>query len=416
MKNDTGIIEKVKYSPEAVRNEFPILGQEINGKPLIYFDNAATTQKPGVVIEALKEYYTGYNANIHRGIHTLAEKATAAFENTRSLCASFLNSREKEEIIFTYGTTDGINLVAQAYGRKILTKGDEVIISALEHHSNIVPWQMVCNQTRSKLRVIPINDRGELIIEEYEKLLSDKTKIVSVNHVSNALGTINPIKTIIDKAHAAGAVVLIDGAQASAHIEIDVKNLNCDFYVFSSHKIFGPTGVGVLYGKRELLEKMDAYRGGGEMISEVTFEKTTYNDIPFKFEAGTPNIADVIGLGAAIRFFRDFPRAEVEAAEKNLLIHATHLLNEIKNLRIIGEAVNKTGIISFVSDRIHHFDLGMMLDAQGIAVRTGHHCTQPLMDRFGIEGTTRLSFSIYNTISEVDRFFDILNHTLKKIG
>ena len=416
MHSGTDYIEKINYSPETIRREFPILEQEVNGKQLIYFDNAATSQKPKCVIETLNEYYNGYNANIHRGIHTLAEKATAAFEETRSLCSEFINTREKEEVIFTYGTTDGINLVAQAYGRKFLKEGDEVIISAMEHHSNIVPWQMLCNQTGAVLKIIPVDDNGELLMDEYGKLLSGKTRMVAVNHISNALGTINPMNEIIQKAHDAGAVVLIDGAQAAAHVPIDVRNLDCDFYVFSSHKIFGPTGAGILYGKRALLEKMDPYRGGGEMISEVTFARTTYNEIPFKFEAGTPNIADVIAMGTAIRFFRGLPHDELVRFEKELLEYATSQLNEIKGLRIIGEASRKIGIISFVSDKVHHFDLGMMLDAQGIAVRTGHHCAQPLMDRFGIEGTTRLSFSIYNTKSELDRFFESLHRIINKLG
>lgn len=403
---------KLKYTPETLRVQFPILSERVNGKQLIYFDNAATTQKPICVIDAITEYYKSYNANIHRGIHTLAERATRAFEETRAACREFINAREKEEIIFTSGTTDGINLVSQAYGRKFLRKGDEILITAMEHHSNIVPWQMVCEQTGAQLIITPVNDQGEIEIDNYHKLLSNRTKIVSITHISNALGTINPVKEMIAAAHSCGAVVLVDGAQAAAHTPIDVSALDSDFYVFSSHKVFGPTGIGILYGKRKLLESMDPYKGGGEMIREVRFEKTTYNDIPFKFEAGTPNIADVIGFGRALKFFEDLPREELNAYESRLLHTAARRLKEIKGVRIIGEAREKAGIISIVADRVHHFDLGAMLDARGIAVRTGHHCAQPLMERFGIEGTTRLSFSIYNTESELENFLEAFTDLL----
>ncbi len=404
-----------KFDTEQLRAQFPVLHQEVNGKKLIYFDNAATTQKPEVVIEALQNYYRGYNANIHRGIHTLAEKATASFEATRNEVKEFINAPEAEEIIFTTGTTGAINLVANAYGRKFLKPGDEVIISELEHHSNIVPWQMICQEKGADLKVIPVNDQGELLIETYQKLITEKTKIVAVNHVSNALGTINPVKQIIDIAHRHGALVLLDGAQASAHIDLDMQELDCDFYAFSAHKLFGPTGVGVLYGKRSILESMDPYQGGGEMIKEVTFEKTTFNDIPYKFEAGTPNIADVIAFREAIIFVNALgSKEDIFAHELELLHFATEKLKEIPGLKIIGEAKNKIGVVSFVIDGLHHFDVGMMLDARGIAVRTGHHCTQPLMNRFGIEGTIRASFSIYNTLEEVAIFVSDLKQIVQK--
>ncbi len=388
---------------QRIRADFPILDQLVNGKQLVYFDNAATTQKPLPVLEALSGYYGGYNANIHRGIHQLAEKATAAFEATRLKFQEFLNAGHLEEIIFTYGTTDGINLVAQSYGRRFLKEGDEIIISTLEHHSNIVPWQMLCEEKGCILKVIPIDDNGDLLIDEYEKLLSERTKLVSVVHVSNALGTINPVKTIIDKAHAVGAVVLIDGAQASSHITLDVQALDCDFYSMSAHKLYGPTGMGVLYGKKALLEAMPPYRGGGEMIKEVTFEKTTYNDLPYKFEAGTPNIADVIAARTAIDYIDGLGKENIAAYEHELLVYATEKLSQIQGLRIIGQAREKVSVISFVLDGIHHQDTGVILDQLGIAVRTGHHCTQPLMRRLGIAGTSRASFAVYNTREEIDR-------------
>jgi cysteine desulfurase/selenocysteine lyase len=392
----------LKLDINKIRQDFPILDQSINGKKLVYFDNADTTQKPIQVIKALNEYYSGYNANIHRGIHHLAEKATAAFEATRKTVKTFLNAHSIEEIVFTYGTTDSINLVAGTFGRKFINAGDEIIISTLEHHSNIVPWQMLCEEKGCVLKIIPINDEGEIILEAYEQLLSAKTKFVSVVHVSNALGTINPIKTIIDKAHAVGAKVLIDGAQASSHIEIDVQALDADFYALSAHKLFGPTGMGVLYGKKELLEAMPPYRGGGEMIKEVTFEKTTYADLPYKFEAGTPNIADVVAFKFAIDYIQNIGKTNISAYENELLAYATEKLEAIEGLTVIGKAKEKVSVISFILEGIHPQDIGIILDQQGIAVRTGHHCTQPLMQRLGIPGTARASFSVYNTFEEID--------------
>ncbi len=398
---------------EKIRAQFPVLHQKVNGKPLIYFDNAATNQKPKQVIDALVNYYQGYNANIHRGIHTLAEKATKAFEATRHSMQKFINAKHVEEIIFTRGVTESINLVASSYGRAFLKEGDEVIISGLEHHSNIVPWQIICEEKKSKLKVIPITEVGEIDLEAYRKLLSAKTKIVAVNHASNSLGTINPIKEIIRLAHEVGAVVLIDGAQAAAHLEIDVQDLDCDFYCISSHKMYGPTGTGILYGKRSLLEKMPPYMGGGEMIKDVTFAKTTYNDLPYKFEAGTPNIADVIALNEAINFINTLGKEQIAEHESELLAYASEKLALIPGLKLIGTAKEKVAVQSFIVEGIHHFDIGQMLDTRGIAVRTGHHCTQPLMDRFGIEGTVRASFSIYNTKAEIDEMYEGLKRIIK---
>ncbi|RAK03236.1 cysteine desulfurase/selenocysteine lyase [Larkinella arboricola] len=398
---------------EAIRRDFPILDQVVNGRQLVYFDNAATTQKPLPVLKALAGYYEGYNANIHRGIHALAEKATSAFELSRRAIQQFLNAAHVEEIIFTYGTTDGINLVAQTYGRRFLNTGDEIIITTMEHHSNIVPWQMLCEEKGCVLKVIPIDDNGDLILEEYEKLLSERTKFVSVVHVSNAMGIINPVKTIIEKAHAVGAKVLIDGAQASSHIDIDVQDLDTDFYVFSAHKLYGPTGMGALYGKRDVLDSMPPWRGGGEMIKEVTFEKTTYNDLPYKFEAGTPNIADVIATYTALEYINNLGKKNLAAYEHSLLEYATEALKDIEGLRIIGQGAEKISVVSFVIDGIHHQDTGVILDQQGIAVRTGHHCTQPLMRRFNITGTTRASFAVYNTKEEIDRLVQGLHRVRK---
>jgi len=404
-----------KFDVLYLRSQFPVLNQEINGKKLIYFDNAATTQKPERVINAISAYYSEYNANIHRGLHSLAERATAAYENTRLTIKEFIHADEVEEVIFTSGTTESINLVSNAFGRKFLDPGDEVIISELEHHSNIVPWQMICQERGAKLKAIPIDGKGDLNIDAFKNLLTEKTKIVAVNHVSNSLGTINPVKEIIQSAHATGAVVLIDGAQASAHLDIDVQELDCDFYAFSAHKLYGPTGVGVLYGKRKLLESMDPYQGGGEMIKEVTIAKTTYSDIPYKFEAGTPNIADVVAFNEAINFVKGLgPKSNILRYEHSLLDFATEKLKEIPGLTIIGEANKKIGVISFIVDGLHHFDIGMMLDAKGIAVRTGHHCTQPLMESCGIDGTVRVSFSIYNTLEEVSIFVESLRQIVEK--
>lgn len=387
---------------KTIRGQFPVLDQKINGKPLVYFDNAATTQKPKQVINALIDYYQGYNANIHRGIHTLAERATSAFEETRAAIARFINAPSSDEVIFTYGTTDSINLVAQTFGRSSIGKGGEIIISTMEHHSNIVPWQMLCETNGCTLKIIPVTDEGELDMAGFEKLLSDRTRLVSIPHASNALGTVNPIKQIIRKAHAAGAKVLIDGAQGAAHLELDVKDLDVDFYAFSLHKMYGPTGMGILFGKRELLEAIPPYRGGGEMIREVTFEKTIYNDIPYKFEAGTPNIADVVAAKAAVEFIESIGKEALATYENSLLNYATEVLSSIEGLQIVGQAKEKVSVVSFIMEGIHHQDLAVILDQQGIAVRTGHHCTQPLMQRFNISGTTRASFAVYNTIEEID--------------
>jgi len=387
---------------DQIRLEFPVLHQKVNGRDLIYFDNAATAQKPASVIKALTDYYEGYNANIHRGIHTLAEKATRAYEDTRVAARQFINARHAEEIIFTRGVTEGINLVASSYGRTFVNAGDEIIISTLEHHSNIVPWQFVCEARGAHLRVIPVSDEGVLDIDAFKRLLSPRTRIVAVGHASNSLGTINPIKEIIQLAHDAGAVVLIDGAQAAAHLDIDVQALDCDFYTVSSHKMYGPTGTGFLYGKKHLLESMPPYQGVGEMIKEVTFAKTTYNDLPYKFEAGTPNIGDVVALRYAIEFIQRLGKENMAVHEHDLLQYATERVSAIKGVRLVGTAPQKVSVLSFVVEGIHPFDIGQMLDARGIAVRTGHHCTQPLMDRLGIEGTVRASFAVYNTKKEID--------------
>lgn len=397
-----------------IRALFPILHQEVNGKPLVYFDNAATTQKPIQVIEALKKYYEVDNSNIHRGAHTLASRATDYFEQTRVLVKEFINAPSSEEVIFTKGTTDSINLVASTFGRKFIKEGDEIIISTLEHHSNIVPWQMLCGEKGAILKIIPVHDNGELDLEAYKNLLSDKTKLVAVIHASNALGTINPVKEMIEQAHEFGAKFLLDGAQSTAHLDVDVQDLNCDFLAFSAHKVYGPTGVGILYGKRELLELMPPYQGGGEMIKEVTFAKTTYNDIPYKFEAGTPNIGDVIAFGKAIRFINQLGKPAIREHENQLLEHASERCAKIKGFIPIGTAREKVSILSFGINNIHPFDVGLMLDASGIAVRTGHHCTQPLMERFKIEGTVRASFAVYNTTEEVDRLVESLTKISKR--
>lgn len=398
---------------QKIREEFPILHQQVNGKPLIYFDNAATNQKPKRVIEALTNYYQNDNANIHRGIHTLAERATRAYEDTRLAMQAFIHAEHSEEIIFTRGVTESINLVASSYGRAFLKEGDEIIISGLEHHSNIVPWQLIAEEKKATIRVINITPSGEIDLDHFKSLLNSKTKIVAVNHASNSLGTINPIKEIIAFAHDFGAVVLIDGAQASAHLPIDVVALDCDFYCISSHKMYGPTGTGILYGKKELLEKMPPYMGGGEMIKNVSFAKTTYNDLPYKFEAGTPNIADVVALKEAIEFINDLGKENIAAHEHELLVYASERLREIPSVRLIGTASQKVSVQSFVIEGIHPFDIGQMLDARGIAVRTGHHCTQPLMDHFGLEGTVRASFSVYNTKEEIDALLEGLKRIVK---
>jgi len=386
----------------AIRARFPVLDQEVNGKPLIYFDNAASSQTVDTAVKALHDFYEKDHANIHRGIHTLAERSTRAYEATRQHVHQFINSAEAAEIIFTKGTTESINLVAHSWGSINLKEGDEIVLSHLEHHSNIVPWQLIANQKGAKIRVIPVNEKGELQIDEYKNLLNDRTKMVAVNYISNSLGTINPVHEIIQLAKEYSAATLIDAAQAAPHIKIDVQQLDCDFLAFSSHKMYGPTGVGVLYGKRKLLESIPPYQGGGEMIKDVSFDGTSYNDIPYKFEAGTPNIGDVISFKEAITFIEELGHAAIQAHEHELLIYATEKLNQTKGFTGVGTAANKASVISFLIEGVHSYDLGQLLDVKGIAVRTGHHCTQPLMDRFGIDGTVRASFSVYNTKKEVD--------------
>jgi cysteine desulfurase/selenocysteine lyase len=403
------------FDVNEIRKSFPVLEREVNNQLLVYLDNAATSQKPQAVIDALNYYYSNYNANIHRGIHTLAEEATAAYEATRKTVQKFINAPSSDEIIFTRGTTEGINLVAYTWGRKNIHEGDEIIISTMEHHSNIVPWQILCEEKKAVLKVIPINDDGDILMDEYKKLLSEKTKLVSIAHASNALGTINPVKEIIDEAHKVGALVLVDGAQSSVHLDIDVQKMDCDFFAFSGHKVYGPTGAGALYGKRKILEDMPVFMGGGEMIKEVTFEKTTFNELPYKYEAGTPNIADTIALKVALDFVTELGKNIIRNHENDLLKYATEQLNGIDGLRIIGTAKNKVSLISFVIKNIHPQDIGVLLDNQGIAVRTGHHCTEPLMKRFGIPGTVRASFAMYNTKEEVDRLTSALKKAIKML-
>ena len=402
---------KRKFNLREIREDFPALRQTVYGKNLIYFDNGATSQKPQFVIDAINRYYTKDNANIHRGVHHLSQKATNEYEASRKTIATYLNAKHTHEIIFTKGTTEGINLVAYSFGQ-LLQKGDEVIISAMEHHSNIVPWQMLCERVGCVLKVIPINKKGEIIYDEYLQLLTEKTKLVAVTHISNSLGTINPIKKIIDDAHKVGAKVLIDGAQSIQHTKIDVQALDCDFYVFSGHKVFGPTGIGVLYGKEAILNKMPPYQGGGDMILKVTFEKTTYNELPFKFEAGTPHIAGAICLGKAIEYLNQFNIEDLERHELELADYATDLLLTFEGLHIIGESKKKTSVVSFVVDGAHPFDIGTLLDKQGVAVRTGHHCTQPIMDFYKIPGTVRASFAFYNTKEEIDYFIAALDKAI----
>jgi len=402
---------KRKFNLREIREDFPALRQTVYGKNLIYFDNGATSQKPQYVIDAINKYYSKDNANIHRGVHHLSQKATNEYEASRKTIATFLNAKHTHEIIFTKGTTESINLVAYSFGQ-LLQKGDEVIISAMEHHSNIVPWQMLCERVGCVLKVIPINKKGEIIYDEYLQLLSERTKLVAVTHISNSLGTINPIKKMIDEAHKVGAKVLIDGAQSIQHTKIDVQALDCDFYVFSGHKVFGPTGIGVLYGKEALLNKMPPYQGGGDMILKVTFEKTTYNELPFKFEAGTPHIAGAICLGKAIEYLNQFNIEDLERHELELADYATDLLLTFEGLHIIGESKKKTSVVSFVVDGAHPFDIGTLLDKQGVAVRTGHHCTQPIMDFYKIPGTVRASFAFYNTKEEIDYFIAALEKAI----
>jgi cysteine desulfurase/selenocysteine lyase len=415
MNNVEEIIEKT-FDVQRVREDFPILKQRINGKPLVYLDNAATSQKPQVVIDAITKYYTWENSNIHRGVHFLSTNATLSYENARTKVQKYINAQHSHEIIFVRGTTEGINLVAHSFGRKNLRQGDEVLISAMEHHSNIVPWQILCEEKGAKLRIIPMNDNGELLLDEYEKLLSERTKIVAINHISNALGTINPVKWMIERAHQRGIPVLIDGAQAAPHIRIDVQHLDADFYVFSGHKMFGPTGIGVLYGKSELLGAMPPYQGGGDMIKSVTFEKTLYADLPNKFEAGTPNIAGGVGLGATIDYLNGLDWEAIANYEHELLSYATDALASIKGLKIIGTAKEKAGVLSFVLSDIHPHDIGTILDDEGIAIRTGHHCAQPVMQRFGIPATARASFAFYNTKEEVDVLVKALDRVKEVLG
>ena len=401
------------FDVEKFRKDFPILNEQVHGKPLVYLDNAATAQKPKQVIESLDAYYRETNSNIHRGVHTLSEKATAIYEKSRGKVKEFINADSTKEIVFVRGATEGINLVAQSFGRNTLKADDEIIITELEHHSNIVPWQILSEQTGAKLNYIPINDAGELILEEYEKLLNDKTRIVAVGHISNALGTINPIKTIIDKAHAAGAKVIVDGAQAVPHTRVDVKELDCDFYVFSGHKLFGPTGIGVLYGKEALLESMPPYQSGGDMIQMVTMKKSTYNALPYKFEAGTPHIAGVIGLGAAIDYVNDLGHEAAAQYEIDLLDYANEQASQVRGLNFVGTAKNKTSILSFTLDGIHPHDIGTILDGEGVAIRAGHHCAMPVMERFNIPATARASFAFYNTRQEVDALIKAIDKCQK---
>jgi cysteine desulfurase/selenocysteine lyase len=401
------------YDVLKYRKDFPILNQKVHGVPLVYLDNAATTQKPSSVIEAENKYYREYNANIHRGVHLLSQQATKAYEDARVKIQKFINAANSAEIVYTRGTTEGINLVAQTWGRKSVQAGDEILVSAMEHHSNIVPWQMLCEEKGAKLKVIPMNDAGELLIDEFKKLVTAKTKLVAVAHVSNALGTINPIADIIQYAHSKGVLVLIDGAQSIPHIKVDVQALDCDFYAFSGHKIYAPTGIGILYGKYKLLDAMPPYQGGGDMIASVTFKKTTYAKLPNKFEAGTPHIAGVIGLGAALDYVSAIGVDKIAAHEHELLVYGTQALSKIKEVRIIGTATMKAGVISFTLGEIHPHDIGTILDKQGVAIRAGHHCAQPVMERFDIPATARASFGLYNVKEEIDTLVKAIEKTLE---
>ncbi len=405
---------KKKFNVREIREQFPALRQLIYGKNLIYFDNGATSQKPQMVLDAINHYYAKDNANIHRGVHYMSQQATNGYEEARRTIQNYLNAEKSEEIIFTKGTTDSINLVAFSYG-ELLSPGDEILITAMEHHSNIVPWQMLCERKGCILKVAPINKKGELIMDEFDALLSKKTKLVAVTHISNALGTINPVKELAKKAHAVGAKILVDGAQSIQHTKIDVQDINCDFFVFSSHKVFGPTGVGVLYGKEKLLDAMPPYQGGGDMILKVTFERTTYNELPYKFEAGTPHIGGVICLGKAIEFIAQYDIEAIQKHEVELAEYAQDMLTTFEGVKIIGEAKKKTSVVSFVVDGLHPFDIGTLLDKQGIAVRTGHHCTQPLMDFYKIPGTIRASFAFYNTKEEIDIFISAVEKSINML-
>lgn len=410
------ILNKEEQTPflnlRKIRDDFPILSRSVNKKPLVYADNAATTQKPQSVIDRLSEYYSDENANVHRGIHTLSECATEAFEESRRVVQRFLNAKSVREIVFTRGTTEAINLVAQSYALRRLKAGEEIIISTLEHHSNIVPWQIVCQRTGAKLKIAPVNDAGELIFEEYEKLVNKKTKLVALTHISNALGTVNPVQKLTKVAKEVGAVVLIDGAQSIIHAKIDVQAIGCDFYVFSGHKALGPTGIGVLYGREDVLQSMEPWQGGGDMIKTVSFEETTYNEIPYKFEAGTPNIAGAIGLSEALNYFSQFDLERVEQHEHCLLNKAIQRALSIPNLQLVGTAKNKSSICSFVVEGVHPNDLGTLLDQQGVAIRSGHHCAMPLMSRLNVPGTARASFAFYNSPEDVDRVFDAIEKAL----
>ena len=399
------------FPVKAIREQFPALRQQVYGKNLIYFDNGATSQKPQVVLDTLAQFYAKENANIHRGVHYLSQQATTEYENARKIIQRFINAAKTEEIIFTKGTTDAINLLAFSLGES-LEEGDEILISAMEHHSNIVPWQMLCERKKCRLRIIPINEAGEIDLDAYKSMLNTKTKIISIVHISNTLGTINPVRTMTKLAHEVGAKVIVDGAQSIQHKKIDVQAINCDFYLFSGHKVFGPTGIGVLYGKKQWLEQMPPYQGGGDMIEKVTFEKTTYNELPFKFEAGTPHIAGAIGLGKAIEFLSQQDLEAIALYEKELTDYAEDLLLTFEDIQIIGTASKKTSVVSFVHQKIHAFDLGTLLDKQGIAVRTGHHCTQPLMQFYNVPGTVRASFAFYNTKQEIDNFIQALEKSI----
>jgi cysteine desulfurase/selenocysteine lyase len=398
------------------RHHFPLLRQYVNGKPLVYFDNAATSQKPQAVIDAMKKYYEELNSNIHRGVHSLSERATVSYEEVRHKVRAFVNAKDQHEIVFVRGATEAINLVAHSFGRAFVREGDEILISGMEHHSNIVPWQILCEERKAILRVIPITDAGELDLDAYPALLTAKTRIVAITHVSNALGTINPVKELVRQAHAKEIPVLVDGAQAVPHLHVDVQDLDCDFYAFSAHKMFGPTGVGVLFGKRRWLDAMPPYQGGGDMIKSVTFEKTLYNDVPYKFEAGTPNIGGGIGLGAALDYLRELNMEAIRQFEDDLLAQATEQILTVPGVRIIGTAREKAGVLSFVMEGIHPHDIGTILDAEGIAIRTGHHCAQPIMKRFGLPATARASFAFYNTKEEVDAFIKALFKVHEVLG
>ncbi len=394
--------EARRHDIQKIREDFPVLHQKVNGRPLVYLDNAATTQKPRAVIEAIGHFYTKDNSNVHRGVHTLSGRATDAYEKSRVKVQQFINARKSHEIIFVRGTTEGINLVANSFGRARIEAGDEILVTTMEHHANIVPWQILCKERGAHLRIAPITDRGEIILEAYEELITPRTKLAAIVHVSNALGTVNPIKRMVDIAHSRGVPALVDGAQSAPHMRVDVQELGCDFFAFSSHKMYGPTGIGALYGRAELLDSMPPYEGGGDMIQKVTFEKTTYNKLPYKFEAGTPNIAGAVGFGATIDYLNDIGQAEAAAHESDLLASAIEGLSGIRGLRIIGTAENRAGAISFVIEGVHPHDVGTVLDLEGVAIRTGHHCCQPTMERFGVPATCRASFGLYNTRGDVD--------------